>query len=82
MQFNTNHPDRREGLLKADLKDLEDGESVFHNSVHDYYQDRPKTTNKDDTDWENMTLAEFVSQYTIYKNKPASKYASNLRQLA
>ena len=34
--INTNHPDHREGLLKANLDELEEGESVFHNSLHDY----------------------------------------------
>ena len=32
--INTNHPDHREGLLKANLDELEEGESVFHNSLH------------------------------------------------
>ena len=52
---------------------------MFHNSIHDYYQDRPKNSNEDDTDWEMMTLAEFVSQFTVYKNKPSSKNAIKLQ---
>ena len=65
--INTNHPDRREGLLKADLENLADGESIFHNSIHDYYQDRPfNGENEDDNeDWDFMSLAEFVSSYDI-----------------
>ena len=41
--INSNHPERREGLLKskAELENLEDGESVFHNSLHTYYEARP-----------------------------------------
>ena len=77
--INTNHPDHREGLLKANLDDLEEGESVFHNSIHDYYQDRPENTMDDETDWENMTLAEFVSHFNVYKSKPNSPKAISLQ---
>ena len=77
--INTNHPDHREGLLKANLDDLEEEESVFHNSLHDYYQDRPTNSTDDDTDWENMTLAQFVSGYNISKSKPASSNAIKLQ---
>ena len=31
--INTCHPDRRDGLLKTKLDDLEVGESIFHNSL-------------------------------------------------
>ena len=77
--INTNHPDHREGLLKANLDDLEEGESVFHNSLHDYYQDRPINSVDDETDWENMTLSQFVSGYNISKSKPASSNAIKLQ---
>ena len=77
--INTNHPDHREGLLKANLDDLEEGESVFHNSLHDYYQDRPINSDDDETDWENMTLSQFVSGYNISKSKPASSNAIKLQ---
>ena len=39
--INTNHPNRREGLLKSNLNSLDEEESVFHNSLHNYYEDRP-----------------------------------------
>ena len=77
--INTNHPDHREGLLKASMDDLEEGESIFHNSLHDYYQDRPKNTPDDDIDWENMTLAEFVADFNISKSKPSSPNAIALQ---
>ena len=46
------------------------GESVFHNSIHDYYQDRPTSNDEDDdgTDWDAMSLAEFVSKYDVVYN--------------
>ena len=65
--------------MKADYKNLEEGESIFHNSIHDYYQDRPKNSKDDDVDWEEMTLADFVANYNVHKTKPASKNAIPLQ---
>ena len=39
--ISTCHPNFRDGLLKSDLENLEDNESIFHNSVHTYYENRP-----------------------------------------
>ena len=77
---NTNHPDHREGLLKKqeELDDLKNGESIFCNSLHDYYQDRPRNDSHDDTDWENMSLAQFVSQFNVSKSRHSSKNAIKL----
>ena len=71
--INTNHPDRRDGLLRADVDTLDENESVFHNSLHDYYQDRPFTSNIDEIDWNNLTLAKFVASYNIVYTKSSSK---------
>ena len=71
--INTNHPDHREGLLKSNLQDLEDGDSIFCNSLHDYYQARPRNSKNSDFDWENMCLAEFVARFNVSKSKPSSK---------
>ena len=38
--INSAHPHRRDGLLKQNLDNLEEGDSVFHNSIHDYYENR------------------------------------------
>ena len=35
---NTCHPDKRDGLLKGNLEELEEGESPFHNNIFTYYQ--------------------------------------------
>ena len=63
--INTNHPDRRDGLLKQNFDDLPAGEPLFHNSIHDYYMSRPHNSPGCETDWENMTLAEFVANYNV-----------------
>ena len=76
--INTNHPQHREGLLKSNIDDLEEGESIFHNSLHDYYQSRPRNSVDESEDWENMSLAEFVANYNIYASKPASKNSIKL----
>ena len=38
--LSTIHPHFRDGLLKNDLENLEDGESIFHFSPHNYYENR------------------------------------------
>jgi hypothetical protein len=34
------HPHHRDGLLKGDLQNLDDEESIFHMSPHQYYESR------------------------------------------
>ena len=68
--INTNHPERREGLLKSksELENLPKNESIFHNSLHNYYEARP-FNHPDDPEpdyWTTMCLADFVSQYDNY----------------
>ena len=76
--INTNHPERREGLLRSNLEELDDDEKIFHNSLHDYYQIRP--TDEDDDDivnndeekekgWEDQCLADFVAKFNIAYRK-------------
>ena len=66
-------------MFKGNAKDLDEGESVFENSLHDYYQDRPRNSKNDQTDWEKMSLAEFVSQFNVHKTIP--KGSSNSIEL-
>ena len=68
--ISTCHPNFRDGLLKGNIENIEDNESIFHNSVHTYYENRPyilvKDPNKDYHEdelkpdyWINLSLAEF-----------------------
>ena len=36
--LSTIHPNHRDGLLKGNIDDLEDGESIFHKSPHEYWE--------------------------------------------
>ena len=68
--INSAHPERREGLLKSKdvLANLPENESIFHNSIHNYYEARPYNANNqddDDTDWDGMCLADFVANYDV-----------------
>ena len=45
--LSTIHPHFRDGLMKGNLESLEDGESIFHNSPHDYYSNRELKCKKD-----------------------------------
>ena len=79
--INGNHPEHREGLLrsKAELEDLEEGESVFHNSIHTYYEARPLSSEGDEIDWDNMALSEFAASYDIVYNSSSRRNVIELR---
>ena len=64
--LNTCHPDFRDGLLKANIEDLDDDEPIFHTSPHQYYEKRPY-------DMEDLCLAEFWANTEICrKNSKAA----------
>ena len=80
---NTNHPRKRDRLLKGNIFELEDGESPFHSNIVDYYQCRPRNDimNSDEDfldsynihSWEDMCLADFVSCFNIVYGKKKEK---------
>ena len=74
------HPQYRDGLLKGNLGNLSENESIFHNSPHEYYENRPeKSTNQDNIEyepeemkidyWNKLCLTKFWSQYDIVYSK-------------
>ena len=72
--LSTIHPHFRDGLMRANLDELEDDESIFHSSPHQYYENREMECNKDvnyeDFElkkdyWKHLSLAEFWSLYDI-----------------
>ena len=64
--ISTKHPERREGLLRSDLEDLDEDEKIFHKSIHDYYQIRPIDDDDDaEKEWENTCFADFVAKFNI-----------------
>ena len=78
--ISTCHPNFRDGLLKGNLDKLDDKESLFHNSVHTYYESRPyfliydpnKDYHEDELKpeyWINLSLAEFWSRYDVVYSK-------------
>jgi hypothetical protein len=85
--LSTIHPHFRDGLLKGNLEDLEDGDSIFHFSAHDYFSKRElkciegihyEEDEMQQNYWTDLTLAEFWSSYDIVygKNKPDAKVNS------
>ena len=79
---NTCHPIKRDRLLKGNMKDLKEGENPFHNSIIDYYENRP-TDDSDSEDllkhfdiksWSSMCLADFCSCFDIlYGSQKSNK---------
>ena len=62
--IDTSHPHRREGLLKSNLIEIDNGEKIFHNSYHDFYEIRP-CDEDGSVYWTNLCLADFVAEYSI-----------------
>ena len=78
--ISTVHPNFRDGLLKSNLEEIEESDSVFHNSPVDYYESRPEKSDQPNIIyneaelvpdyWNDITFSEFWSQYEIvYKNQ-------------
>ena len=78
--LSTLHPNFRDGLLKGNLEDLDENESIFHKSAHQYYESRPDASlnpeeihyeedELEDNYWTNLCLAEFWSRYEIVYGK-------------
>merc|ERR1712208_193374 len=71
--ISTVHPHHRDGLLKGNLESLKNDEPIFHTSIHQYYENRPKESNEknvlyDEEEmkenyWDKLGLSEFVSKY-------------------
>ena len=76
--LSTIHPHYRDGLLKRDLDDISDEESIFHFSAHDYFSHRELDCiegiqyMEDEMQpdyWREMYLADFWSSYDIVYGK-------------
>jgi hypothetical protein len=74
--LSTVHPHFRDGLLKGNMANLDENESIFHNSPHQYYENRPDESSDQDmfeydkeelleNYWNNLCLAEFWAKYDI-----------------
>ena len=72
--LSTIHPNYRDGLLKSNLESLDEDESIFYKSLHQYYECRSlecindvqyEDYEKEEGYWENLSLAEFWSSYDI-----------------
>ena len=84
--LSTLHPDFRDGLLKGDIENITEGDSIFHLSPHQYYENRPvqcidgvhyELEEQEDDYWEDLTLAEFWSLYDIvYVDKKCKQKVS------
>ena len=77
--LSTIHPNFRDGLLKGNIDGLDASESIFHNSPHEYYENRPENSDEPGVHyepeemkkdyWTKMSLADFWSDYDIVYGK-------------
>ena len=83
--LSTVHPHFRDGLLKGNIDELPEGESIFHMTPYEYYECRPEVSNDpkviyEDEElsvdyWANLSAAEFWSKYeVVYDKKAKEKY--------
>ena len=88
--LSTIHPNHRDGLLKGNIDQLDANETIFHNSPHEYYENRPEESDQPGVHygpeqkvkdyWKNLSLAEFWSDYDIVYGR-ADQDRSNLIKL-
>ena len=82
--LSTIHPHYRDGLLKGNIDLLQENESIFHMSPHQYYESREMecvegVPYEDDEIkegyWKKLTIAEFRSSYDlVYGGNKRDKY--------
>merc|ERR1711962_51248 len=59
-------PEKRDGLLKPNIEELDDKDDIFCYNIIDYYQNRPDSL-------EDISLASFAANYEYYKTMPNKK---------
>merc|ERR1712115_714428 len=59
-------PEKRDGLIKPNIEELDDNDDIFCYNIIDYYQNRPDSL-------ENISLASFAANYEYYKTMPNKK---------
>ena len=59
-------PEKRDGLLKPNIEELDDKDDIFCYNIIDYYQNRPDSL-------EDISLASFAATYEYYKTMPNKK---------
>merc|ERR1712089_69686 len=63
-------PEKRDGLLKPNIEELDDKDDIFCYNIIDYYQNRPDSL-------EDISLASFAANYEYYKTMPNKKDKNN-----
>ena len=54
--IQTQPPEKRDGLLKPNIEELEDNDNIFFHNIIDYYQSRPDSL-------KDVSLASFAADY-------------------
>ena len=63
--LSTVHPHFRDGLLKGNMENLDDTESIFHNSPHEYYENRPdESLDLEKIEYDSEELADKTKEIT------------------
>ena len=88
--LSTRHPHFRDGLLKGGIENLEEEESIFHLSPHEYYSNRLldcvqgveyTEEEMEDDYWKDLSFAEFQSWYDLVYVKKGLKTNPNKKHI-
>ena len=88
--LSTIHPHFRDGLLKGNIQDLDEQDSIFHMSPHQYYENRPDKcipgVNYEDDEkkyryWENLSMSEFWANYDIHYGENEKDTLGNFKYI-
>ena len=71
--IQTQPPEQRDGLLKPNIENLQDDESIFSPNIIEYYQNRPDSL-------ETFSIASFAAYYEYFQKNNEKGPDDNLKE--
>ena len=76
--LNSSHPNKKDRLLRRNIEELGEKDSVFYPSPHQYYENRPEEANESGEGkykkiWDEMCQADWWSGHTHLPNGKYNK---------
>ena len=82
--LNSSHPNKKDRLLRRNIEELGEKDSVFYPSPHQYYENRPEEANESGEGkykkiWDEMCQADWWSGHTHLPNGKYNKKKNNYK---
>ena len=71
--IQTQPPEQRDGLMKPNIENLKEDESIFFPNIIEYYQNRPESL-------EGISLAHFAAYYEYFQKKKEKGKDDNVKE--